>query len=87
MSNRSPSYFSYLLRLWPITIQGQLMWRASLEHPHTGERMGFASLERLFAFLQDQTRLSGDETEWPSFPNKQGESHEKVAISSPPTSI
>ena len=48
-------YHSYLLRLWPANHQGQVTWRASLENPQTGERLGFASLERLFAFLQDQT--------------------------------
>lgn len=48
-------YHSYLLRLWPANDQGQVTWRASLENPRTGERLGFASLERLFAFLQDQT--------------------------------
>lgn len=48
-------YFSYLLRLWSTDVQGQPAWRASLESPHTGERLGFASLERLFAFLADQT--------------------------------
>jgi hypothetical protein len=41
--------------LWLATEQGRLVWRASLENPHTGERLGFATLERLFAFLEDQT--------------------------------
>ena len=48
-------YHSYLLRLWPAGEPGKLVWRASLENPRTGERLAFASLERLFAFLQDQT--------------------------------
>lgn len=47
-------YHSFLLRLWLVNEQEGLAWRASLENPHTGERLGFASLERLFAFLQDQ---------------------------------
>ena len=67
MDNYSFPYHSYLLRLWPATVQGQIVWRASLENPHTGERLGFADLERLFAFLQDQTtQLSGDESQRPS---------------------
>jgi hypothetical protein len=48
-------YKSYLLRLWRATSAGKLVWRASLEAPHTGLRYGFASLEQLFAFLKDQT--------------------------------
>jgi hypothetical protein len=47
-------YHSFLLRLWLVDEQEGLTWRASLENPHTGERLGFATLERLFIFLQDQ---------------------------------
>jgi hypothetical protein len=47
-------YKSYLLRLWQATSAGKLVWRASLEAPHTGLRHGFASLEQLFAFLMEQ---------------------------------
>jgi hypothetical protein len=46
---------AYLVRLWPVRSGSQTVWRASLENPHTGEILGFASLERLFAFLEDQT--------------------------------
>lgn len=55
MISKKPGYQSYLLRLWPVKQQGRASWRASLENPQTGERLGFASLERLFAFLEDQT--------------------------------
>jgi len=34
---------------------GESIWRASLEGPHTGDRHGFADLERLFAFLEEKT--------------------------------
>ena len=47
-------YLSYLLRLWRVGKQ-KAVWRASLESPHTGERIGFASLDALFAFLRQQT--------------------------------
>lgn len=50
-------YFSYLLRLWPAKSGETPVWRASLEDPHTGRQMVFASLERLFAFLVDQCIL------------------------------
>jgi len=46
-------YRSYLLRLWRAETLDQ-GWRASLEDPRTGERIGFASLEQLFAFLMEQ---------------------------------
>jgi hypothetical protein len=48
-------YLAYLLRLWQITSDGNLVWRASVESPHTGERHGFADLQALFAFLEDKT--------------------------------
>ncbi len=54
-SGKQTPYRSYLLRLWLAKEQDQTVWRASLENPHTGERLGFATLERLFAFLEDQT--------------------------------
>lgn len=47
-------YLSYLLRLWRVGKENAV-WRASLESPHTGERIGFAGLDELFAFLQQQT--------------------------------
>jgi hypothetical protein len=50
-------YRTYLLRLWntETTASG---WRASLEDPRTGERIGFACMEQLFAFLMEQ--VEGD---------------------------
>jgi hypothetical protein len=51
--NGKPLYKSYLLRLWSGTDVSNKTWRASLENPHTGERLGFENLERLFAFLMD----------------------------------
>jgi hypothetical protein len=47
-------YLSYLLRLWQIKSGGELVWRMSLENPHTHQRQGFASLEALFDFLREQ---------------------------------
>jgi len=46
-------YRSYLLRLWCEETLDQC-WRVSLEDPRTGVRIGFASLEQLFAFLMEQ---------------------------------
>jgi hypothetical protein len=50
-----PRYVSYLLRLWQTESEGQLVWRASLESPQTGERTGFRNLDALFAFLRQQS--------------------------------
>lgn len=55
MKTGQTPYYSYLLRLWPATERGQTVWRASLENPHTGERLGFATLEQLVSFLREQT--------------------------------
>jgi hypothetical protein len=48
------SYRSFLLRLWRGEAGDASVWRASLQDPHTGERIGFASLEQLTAYLRDQ---------------------------------
>jgi len=53
-------YSSYLLRLW-LEPGDSGQWRAMLESPLGGERQGFASLEALFAFLEQETqRLQGE---------------------------
>jgi hypothetical protein len=66
VSRAQPDYLSYLLRLWRVSedqgVQGgdAANWRASLESPHSGERVGFAGLEELFDFLLQQTGLASD---------------------------
>lgn len=47
-------YISYLLRLWQVSRGGELVWRASLESPHTGERQGFVNLADLITFLETE---------------------------------
>jgi hypothetical protein len=52
-------YLSYLLRLWQEceeAVEGHEgpVWRASLTSPSTGERVGFASLEGLVAYLEER---------------------------------
>jgi hypothetical protein len=56
MEERPVEYFSYLLRMWRTGKESA--WRASLEDPQTGERVGFGSLEALWEFLQRRTALS-----------------------------
>jgi hypothetical protein len=55
MVRDGPDYLSYLLRLWVAHERGRPVWRASLQSPHTGERVSFCTLEELFAFLRRQT--------------------------------
>ncbi len=54
MTQEQEHYYSFLLRLWRAGNDGEPVWRASLESPHTGEHLGFASLKELFAFLEAQ---------------------------------
>ena len=61
MSKGQPRYLSYLLRLWQIESQGQLVWRASLEQARTGERRGFPDLAGLIAYLREETAVATDE--------------------------
>ena len=48
-------YHAGLLRLWRAGATGA--WRASLQDAERGERIGFAALEQLFAYLR---RLTGE---------------------------
>jgi hypothetical protein len=48
-------YAAYLLRLWREKGGELTRWRASLQDPHSGERVGFASLEELFVYLRRET--------------------------------
>lgn len=54
MAKQPAGYRSYLLRLWRARGRDRAVWRASLQSPMTGERLGFASLRELFAFLETE---------------------------------
>ena len=62
MSQEQPVYLSYLLRLWSMREDGDMVWRASLETALSGQRESFASLDDLFDFLRKQTVISSDGT-------------------------
>ena len=66
MASEQRHYRAYLLRLWQVMHAGELVWRASLEDPRTGERLGFSSLERLIVFLKDETGSTTPPGEEPS---------------------
>ena len=42
-------YQAYLLRLWRESATEP--WRATLEDPHTGERLGFGGVDGLLSYL------------------------------------
>jgi hypothetical protein len=52
-----PTYFSYILRLWPAESCDPPQWRASLENTRSGERTGFSNLEALFEYLKQQAGI------------------------------
>ncbi|MCP4540545.1 MAG: hypothetical protein GY832_25695 [Chloroflexi bacterium] len=52
MKQPESQYQSYLLRLW--CAGEEKNWRVMLEHVGTHERHGFADLEGLCTFLQEQ---------------------------------
>ncbi len=53
----TPEYFSYLLRLWMVRDEHVLIWRASLENPHTQEILGFGSIQKLAEYLERLTHF------------------------------
>ena len=68
MLDKPPRYRSYLLTFWEERSQGPsvpVVWRFSLEDPHTGQRRGFADLAALIAALEQEmagTWTGKDET-------------------------
>ena len=67
MTHKQPDYLAYLVRLWPVSQDGEThtpvekpIWRVSIENPHTRERQGFASLEALFEFFREQIGVSAN---------------------------
>lgn len=46
---------AYLVRLWAVHHNGELLWRAAIEDVHTGARRAFADLPSLYRFLETVT--------------------------------
>jgi hypothetical protein len=55
-----PQRLSFLLCMWCVDETRCSNWRASLETPETGKRIGFASLEQLFIYLIDISESQKD---------------------------
>ena len=64
MSTQKEDYHAYMLRVWRDT-ESQV-WRATVEHPQTGERTHFATMFELFLFLNG---LVTDISQKPDFLN------------------
>ena len=68
---REMPHRSYLLRLWQETDEPPI-WRAMLESPSDHQRVGFATLDALFAFLEQETaRLEADGKQSQNLPGRQ----------------
>ena len=61
MSREERDYKSYLLRLWRTRRKGERLWRASIESPHTGQRMAFTNLAGLLAFLEKEIGTASED--------------------------
>lgn len=58
MNPEQASYQAFVLRMWAEREPGREIWRFSLEDAQTGERAGFADLERLAHFLIRRMRVA-----------------------------
>lgn len=54
-------YTIYLLRFW-VNSEREAAWRFSLEDPRTGARRGFATLEEMVFFLQQEITMNNSNT-------------------------
>jgi hypothetical protein len=60
VSERKTSYFSYLLRFWRKTVEGEVVWQGSLQSSPTSEPLGFATPDALFNFLRGLMQTQAD---------------------------
>ena len=54
MDEKQMKYLAYLLRLWRVEEAEGIAWRVSLVDVATRERVGFESLEKAVAFLEER---------------------------------
>jgi hypothetical protein len=80
MSREHGRYISYLLRLWQTRSEGKLIWRASLESPHTGERRGFTNLGDLFAFLEKEVSHAEQGADRVGRGRERGDAHRRQLV-------
>jgi hypothetical protein len=56
-----PKYHSFLLRIWQAGPAENMVWRASLEDPHTHRLIGFDNLDALFEYLRKSESAACDQ--------------------------
>ncbi len=76
MSKTSLQYSSYLLRIWHVADGEVLEWRIYLQDLATGQRLGFANLENLFAFLETASATPTTDADVETKTNDQEEGHD-----------
>ena len=59
VENGQQDYLAYLLRLWRAGPAEGGGWRASLQDPQTGQRIGFACLDDAVAYLKEKMGEGG----------------------------
>ncbi len=57
MPKKELLHLTYLVKLWQVRSQGQVVWHGSMEDAHTGEKKGFGDPAHLFDFLQEKLGL------------------------------
>lgn len=55
MKTEKATYRSFLLRLWRVEQNGDLIWRCSLEETGSGWHQKFVNLDALFGYLNAET--------------------------------
>jgi hypothetical protein len=64
-TERPPRYHTFVLSLWEES--GTVpAWRCSLENPHTGERIGFRTLDDMTTYLDEWLQKPSGQTATPS---------------------
>ncbi len=57
MAKKEPRHLAFLIKLWQVRSEGQMVWRGSLDDAHSGEKKGFGDPASIFAFLQEKLGL------------------------------
>jgi hypothetical protein len=79
-------YEAFMLRLWQVGNNENLVWRASLESPSTGQCRGFATLDELYNYLKTRFSLLGSASDTrPEHVPTAGESERSRAAAELPT--
>jgi len=61
MENQPSKYYSFLLRLWKVNQGGRVVWRATIENPHTKEIIGFETVQDFTEYLERLLEINRSE--------------------------